>query len=758
MVDKKDLPNFVVQLVQHWPRITISAVITIFFLLNASQVTQWHFLKQLESAAYDFRLRLTMPGGHDDRIVIVDIDEKSLAEEGRWPWPRTRVAELTDLLFDKHKIKLLGMDVVWAEPDISSGLKTLEHLAQTQLANDDAYLQALEDLRPSLMNDAIFANALMNRSIVLGYYFDTESSIDEANISGQLPPPVFSERQFQRHPPQVFVASGYGANLPEIQAAAVDAGHFNPDPDIDGIVRKVPMLVQYKDGYYASLSLAVARQLLGGVPVTPVFAEDSKKSKKSRSNYNIMEWLKVGDYQIPVDEYARTLIPYRGPKNSFNYVSAVDVLNDRADADQLSGAIVLLGTSAPGLLDLRSAPMQTNYPGVEIHANLIAGFIDQNFKHQPGWVLGAEIVMISVIGVMIALLLPVMSPLIASAFTLLVLVVVSLFNFYIWQSANIVLPIASSLTLIALLYVANMSYGYFVESRGKRQLAGLFGQYIPPELVTEMSTAPSDFSLSGESRNMTVFFSDVRDFTSISESLHPSELQTLMNDILTPVTHTIHKHRGTIDKYMGDAVMAFWGAPLKDPDHARHAVHAGLDVLDLLDSLQDEFMAKGWPPLRMGIGIHTGVMHVGDMGSEFRKAYTVMGDAVNLGSRLEGLTKQYGVQFIVSETTKEAVTDVLYRELDDVRVKGKDRPVRIYEPVGIKSKVAKKQKDELKVYGQGRKYYREQQWDLAELQFINLQNMSPMMKLYSVYLDRIQFFRQNPPGDNWDGVFTYKTK
>jgi adenylate cyclase len=471
-----------------------------------------------------------------------------------------------------------------------------------------------------------------------------------------------------------------------------------------------------------------------------------------------MEWLKVGNYQIPVDQYARTLIPYRGPKNSFTYISAVDVLNKNVDAQQLAGTIVLMGTSAPGLLDLRSAPMQTNFPGVEIHANLVAGFIDQNFKHQPAWVIGAEIVMIFLIGIMMAFLLPAMSPLIASLFSVITIGVVSLFNFYIWQSSNIVLPVASLLLLIVLLYVANMSYGYFVESRGKRQLAGLFGQYIPPELVTEMSSAPSEFSLEGESRNMTVFFSDVRDFTSISESLHPSDLQKLMNEILTPITHIIHKHRGTIDKYMGDAVMAFWGAPLQDHDHARHALYAALDILAMLEGLKEEFVSRGWPPLRMGIGIHTGVMHVGDMGSEFRRAYTVIGDAVNLGSRLEGLTKQYGVQIIVSETTMEAVDNVIYRELDDVRVKGKDRPVRIYEPLGIKGNVPKAVRDELKVYKQARTYYREQQWDLAELQFLNLQKMSPMMKLYSVYLDRIQFFRNNPPPDKWDGVFTYKTK
>ena len=745
------------QIQRHWPRIIISTLITIFFLLNASYVTQWHFIKQIENAAYDMRLRATMPGGQDSRIVIIDIDEKSLAEEGRWPWPRDRMAHLVDLLFDEHNISLLAMDVVWAEPDESSGLDTLEQLANNQLANDEKYLSVLNTIRPSLMHDNIFARSLKNRPIVLGYYFDTEAKIGTANKSGKLPEPVFTDADYAGNSLNIIEASGFGANIAEIQDAAVDAGHFNPDPDIDGIVRKVPMLILHEEKYYPSLSLAVARQLLGGAEIKPVFIGD----RDDEDGYSEMEWLKVGDYEIPVDEYARTLIPYRGPKESFFYISAGDVLAGKIPKDQLSGTIAMLGTSAPGLLDLRSAPMQTNYPGVEIHANLIAGFIDQNYKHRPAWVTGAEIVMIVVIGIGMALLLPIMSPLIAILFAAVLLTVATALNFYVWQYANVVLPMASILLLIIFLYVANMSYGYFIESRGKRQLAGLFGQYIPPELVTEMSDAPGQqdrFSLKGESRNMTVFFSDVRDFTSISESLSPKDLQDLMNELLTPLTKVIHQHRGTIDKYMGDAVMAFWGAPITDPDHARHAVHAALDIMVMLDELKHEFQAKGWPALRMGIGIHTGVMHVGDMGSEFRKAYTVMGDAVNLGSRLEGITKQYGVQIIVSESTKSAVDDVVYRELDEVRVKGKDRPVKIFEPLGLKTKVTDDIKGELKLYNQARKYYKEMQWDLAELQFLNLQKQSPMTKLYSIYVDRTQYFRNNPPGENWDGVFTYKTK
>lgn len=695
-----------------------------------------------------------MPGGVDERIVIIDIDEKSLASEGRWPWPRDRVARLVDILFDKYEIGLLGMDVVWAEPDESSGLKTLEGLASSELSDNEEFLSVLKRIRPRLERDRIFADSIKTRPIVLGYYFDTEASADAANTSGELPAPLFTDTDFRRQNVTVPEASGYGGNLSSFQMAAMDAGHFNPDPDIDGVVRKIPMLIKYEKNYYGSLSLAIIKQLLNNTDITPGFVEGSHLL----SNYNGMEWLQLGQYRIPVDELGRSLVPYRGPKHSFKYVSASDILNEKANLENLKGTIALLGTSAPGLLDLRATPMQSNYPGVEIHANLIAGFIDQTIKHKPAWSVGAEFILILVIGLSMAILLPVMGPFVATLFSASLAAISLLINFYFWSQLHIAMPVASSLLLIFLLYVANMSYGFFVESRGKRQLAGLFGQYIPPELVSEMNVNASGFSLEGDSRHMTVFFSDVRDFTSISEALEPGELQRLMNELLTPVTRTIHQHRGTIDKYMGDAVMAFWGAPLNDTKHAQNAVHAALAIVKLLREIQPRFKENGWPELRLGIGINSGTMRVGDMGSEFRRAYTVMGDAVNLGSRLEGLTKQYGVDIIVSETTRKEVPDIFFRELDMVRVKGKDRPVTIYQPLCKQMDISKALKSEINLYKQALKYYREKNWDLAELQFLNLQKSSPDDMLYKIYAKRIQFFRKNPPPDKWDGVFTYKTK
>ena len=365
--------------------------------------------------------------------------------------------------------------------------------------------------------------------------------------------------------------------------------------------------------------------------------------------------------------------------------------------------------------------------------------------------------MLIVLAVSMALLLPLVSPLTAAAGTIGISLLTIIGTVFAWNN-HLILPLASPLLLISLIFILHMTYGFFIESRGKRQLAHLFGHYIPPELVDEMSESPTDFSLDGENREMTVLFSDVRGFTTISEGMDPKQLTQLMNALLTPMTRVIHKNRGTIDKYMGDAIMSFWGAPLKDSEHALHALYAALEMMDELKIMQAEFKARGWPQVNIGIGLNTGDMNVGNMGSEFRMAYTVLGDAVNLGSRLEGLTKYYGVNIIVSETTKNSISEYIFRELDLVRVKGKNEPVAIFEPVGHKNDIDKAITSELTSYKQALRGFRSQNWDKAEMGFFNLNRTDPDRFLYQVYMDRITFYRNNPPGDDWDGGFTHENK
>jgi adenylate cyclase len=395
---------------------------------------------------------------------------------------------------------------------------------------------------------------------------------------------------------------------------------------------------------------------------------------------------------------------------------------------------------------------------VEIHANLISGMLDGRIKQMPPYVLGAEFTLLALAGFVMALVLPLLNPLRATAVTVVVLAGVVVTNVLVWEVGNLVLPLASGVLLVALLFGLNMSYGFFVESRAKKQITGLFGQYVPPELVDEMSQHPERFSMEGESREMTVLFSDVRGFTTISEGLDPKELSRLMNEFLTPLTQVIYRHRGTIDKYMGDCIMAFWGAPLPDASHTRNAVLAGMEMLATMQALQPQFQARGWPALHIGVGINSGRMSVGNMGSEIRVAYTVMGDSVNLASRLEGLTKQYGVGMIVGESTRAVCKDVAFRELDRMRPKGKTEPVAIFEPIGPAGSMDKATSDELSLWHQALKLYRAQEWDMAELQLINLQRLYPARALYAEFLSRVALFRKHPPGADWDGAWTFETK
>ena len=724
------------------------------FVGNAARFYRLDFVEQISSILYDYRLRMTMPRTTDDRIVILDIDERSLKEEGRWPWGRDRLALLMDKLFDKYSIAVVGFDVVFAEKDESSGLKVLQELGQNQLKNVVQFQAVLSQIRPQLEYDNLFASKIKNRKVVLGYYLANQREI---NISGSLPEPTFPAGTFKGRPIGFTSWSGYGGNLPELQQAAASSGHFNPMVDSDGRVRRVPMLAEFGGAYYESLSLAIVRTLLNQPKLLPGFAEGKAEG------YAGLEWLELdaaeGKLKIPVDSDVATFVPYRGNQGSFDYISVADVLHDRVDIARLKGKIVLVGTTAPGLLDMRDTPVAEVYPGVEVHANMISGILDQNLKARPAYMLGAEVVWLLLIGVALSFLLPQLGPVKAILVTAFASAISTGMNVALWHYGDILMPAADSLIMIALLFALNMSYGYFVETRTKRQITSLFGKYVPTELVDEMSKHPEQVvSMEGESREMSILFSDVRGFTSIAEALDPKALSQLMNEFLTPLSRVISKHHGKVDKYMGDCIMAFWGAPNPRPDHARNALLAGIEMQATLKALQPHFRERGWPEIRVGVGINTGRVNVGNMGSEVRVAYTVMGDEVNLASRLEGLTKQYGVGIIVGENTRYAVIDFVYRELDHVRVKGKDKPVAIYEPIGPSSEVSKTQLEELKLFHEMRRLYRKQDWDQAELQLMNLQRMSPDTELYGIYAERIRYFRNNPPDADWDGVFAFQTK
>ena len=741
---------------KHALLIALGLAVVLLFLGDGAKFYRLGFVQFIDAKLYDYRLRLTLPDKGDERIVILDIDEKSLKEDGRWPWGRDKMAALMDELFDRYGVAVVGFDVVFAEKDNSSGLKVLQELGRKQFKDVAQFQSVLTQIKPLLEYDDLFADKIRQRNVVLGYYFSNSERGSDKSISGVLPEPVFTPGTFKGRPITLMRWDSYGANLPGLQASAATAGHFNPVVDFDGVVRRVPMIVEYDGAYYESLSLAVVRTVLGMPKLSPGYATGKDK------NYGGLEWLDLessqGNLRIPVDAEVSALVPFRGERNSFRYISVSDVLHGRTAIADLQNKIVLVGTSAPGLMDMRSTPVGEVYPGVEIHANMISGILNQDIKQNPPYVLGANVLLLLLFGVVLALLLPMLSPIQGTLLSAGVLVLTVIINASMWQYGNLALPLAGGLLMVAALFALNMTYGYFVEARTKQKITGLFGQYVPSELVDEMSKNPEQVSMEGESREMSILFSDVRGFTTISEGLDPKELSLLMNEFLTPLSRVIYSHRGTIDKYMGDCIMAFWGAPLPDERHAYHAIVAGLEMQRTLAELQPHFKARGWPEIHIGVGVNTGRVSVGNMGSEVRVAYTVMGDAVNLASRLEGITKEYGALVLVGEATKQEVPEFIYREVDLVRVKGKAQPVAIFEPLGLSEEVGGNVLEEVKLFHQALRLYRKQDWDKAELQLLGLRNMSPMCKLYQVYADRIAYFRTESPGESWDGVFTFKTK
>lgn len=744
---------------RHWPRIAVTLIPLVLALLHASGIMRLDVLQRLDDILYDARLRATMPRTLDERIVIVDIDEKSLAEVGRWPWGRDKLAVLVQELLGQQKAALLGFDVFFPEPDESSGLKRLLQLAKNELRDQPGFGERLAQLQGSLDYDAVFAKSLEKQPVVLGYYFTSDSG---GLVNGVLPAPVMQQEALRGRPIRFVSYSGYGSNIEPLAGVATLAGHTNPIVEGDGVVRSIPVIAEYKDKYYESLSLAMFRLLTGLPSVEPGFPQEKFLTRNYQGLESIL--LKQGNktMALPVDQRVTTLVPFRGPGGpnggSFRYVSASDVLAKRVAPGQLKDKILLLGTTAPGLLDLRVTPVGEAYPGVEIHANMISGFLDGKVFVKPDYAIGFEVVILFLSGLTLAFALPFLSAPKAVATSVGVTATLVGLNFWFYSAYGLVLPLAAALVMAFTAFALNMSYGYFVESRSKRELANLFGTYVPPELVDEMVKDPDSYSMKASAKELTVMFCDMRGFTRMSETMEPTQLQALLNSVFSKLTDQIRSNRGTIDKYMGDCVMAFWGAPVDTPEHAGLAVKTSLEMVQAVRELNEEHRAKGLPEIGIGIGLNTGSMCVGDMGSDIRRSYTVIGDAVNLGSRLEGLCKTYGVDTVVSESTRNLAAEFAWQELDKVRVKGKDQSVAIFSPVALSGQLDKQTAGELKEWAFALKAYRDQSWDDCDVHLLNLQRMNAQKYLYRLYAERVASMRLLPFDPEWDGATNFETK
>ena len=736
-------------------------------LVHATGLRPLRFITELDLAIADARLRALMPRTLDERIVIVDVDEKSLAEIGRWPWGRDRLAALTNELFDRQRAAVVGFDMLFAEADSSAGLAVIDRLE----AEAPDLAPRLAGLRARLDHDAVFARALQGRSAVLGFYLTSDR---DGHQTGVLPQPVFDASALQGRQVAVTHWDGYAAPLAQLARAAPSAGFFNAVADADGLVRSVPLIAEHGGRYFEPLALALFRVYTGAPEVRPGFPTERALWHEYRALTSVV--LRQGAQQavIPVDELARVRVPFRGSGGphggSFRYVSAADLLAGRLPAGDLAGKLVIVGTTAPGLYDQRSTPVAAVYPGAEVHANLLSGLLDGRIPVQPDWASAFEVPQLMFIAGLLGVAVPRLRAQRAMQLVLVLVAGLVAVNLWGYRAHGLLLPLAASLLLTVALYVGITVWAYIVEGRSRRSLARLFGTYVPPELVTEMARDPARYDMRAENRALTVMFCDMRNFTRVSELLAPEEVRALVNRFFSSMTTVIRDHRGTLDKYIGDAIMAFWGAPLADPAHAAHAVRAAMAMAQRLQALNAELRERGLPEIGVGIGLNTGVVCVGDMGSSMRRSYTVMGDAVNLAARIEALTRAYGLALLVGQATRQAVeaapaaageAPITWVEVDHVRVKGKQQGVTLFTPVDEGTAGTPAFDEEMRLWRLALASYRLQHWAQALVHLDGLRTAYPASMftgVYSQFDERIQHLRSSPPPAGWDGVHTFDSK
>lgn len=700
---------------------------------------------RLDNVTYDMQLRTKLLNPKqltNSTVAIVDIDDKSLKEIGRWPWSRDKLGRLL-LRLQEEGVAVIAMDMMFPESEQNIADTILKQLEFKKIITPELNTM-LKKITPQFNNDAILANDMADKDIVLGLTF-----LPRPETSGFLPPPSIVLKTPDEQKLEFISLPGYISNISILQTAAKDAGFINVFTDPDGIIRRVPLLMRYKNNLYPSLALSAVKLFL---------LTDIRLVTATYSDFIQVESVHVGDHVIPTDAQTQMLIPFKGKSYTYPYYSASDVLNKKLPLKALEGKIVFVGTSATGLGDLRATAIEGTFPGVEIQATIADSILKNQFSYRPAWTVGAEITITIVVGLIFLFLFSFLGPRLLALSSILIPLCLFLLNKWLWEKTGLVLFVLIPALLIIALAVMNMVHGYLFETRRRERLKEMFGQYVPETHIDEMLKASGTYTLLGEDRQMTVLFADIRNFTSISEPMAASELKEMLNEFFTPMTEIIFNHHGTIDKYIGDLIMAFWGAPLKDQDHAEHALGAALDMQIAVEKLKPAFVERGWAEINIGIGLNSGIMSVGDMGSKFRRNYTVLGDAVNLGSRLEGLTSFYGVKIIASEATTQSQPSFVFRQLDRVRVKGKKSGINIYEVICRTAEQTEETKNQIQLSDQALDNYFKQEWDLSYQIFNRLNEMYPAVKMYSLYLNRIIGFKENPPSEEWDGVYAHAAK
>ncbi len=718
------------------------------------------FLDRIELKSLDVRFLTRGKESPGPFAVVATIDEKSLDEIGKWPWPRAKIATLIDRLSEEGA-RVIAMDIFFPEPDENNNIRFIEEMqreTRTLGLKEPRLENFLEQAREAADNDSILAEAIRRSkaTVVLSYLFHFSreeiahlSEEDLAGKSGDIRPSAIKLVQFtspRAKQVEVFEALLPESNIAKLANSSRTAGHFNIFPDIDGTVRWIPLVIRYQDRFYPALALEAVRSYVGNIPLGVRVADHG------------IEAIQLGPVAIPTDEKGRMLINFRGGPQTFPNYSVADILAGRTEPEAFRNKIVFVGSTAKGVYDLRVTPFSNVYPGLEVHANVADNILTQRFLFRPEWARLFDLVAILFMGLVTGLLLPRLRALFSVLLIGVLFVGYLLVSQTLFVRHGIWLNAVYPLLTMVLVYTAVTLYRYIVEEREKREIRGAFSFYVTPSVVNEMLKNPDKLKLGGDKKELSVLFSDIRGFTSLAEEMEPETLVHLLNEYLTEMTDVVFEFDGLLDKYIGDAIMAVFGAPLEQTDHPVRACRTALQMLQRLTKMQQKWETEGAPRLDIGIGINTGPMVVGNMGSERRFDYTVMGDSVNLASRLEGINKEYGTQVVISEFTHELVKDDFFcRELDAVRVKGRVRPVKIFELLALRSEEDPRVAI-LEPFAQGLNHYRAQEWELAELKFNQVLASLADDVAARLYLQRIVSLREDPPKPGWDGVFTMTRK
>ena len=710
---------------RHWI-LDLTILIVALLLFWWSQYRPVSVVDRVENNLYDMRFRVAgSPVNNTQRndqsvqvpIVIVEIDEYSLGKTGRWPWSRSTLTTLLKNL-QQQGVMITAFDLSFSEPE-QNVISDLIH--RTELAEVSDFLH---EVAPGFDVDRQLAQQISSQDVILGYILHTEPT-----KSGRLPEAlkINSETPSEIPVPRL---KGYAAPLPLFSHSALGAGFLTTIPDSDGVIRRVPMVLAVQDQFYTSLSLEVAKHylLVDEVEINTIELEMAQP---------IVE-ISLGGVSIPTADDGSVLVPYKGGRNSFYTVSAADLLSQGPQIPELKNAIAMVGFTALGLGDLKTVPLQTSFPGIEVHANIVDAVVNQRaFPHTPYWATSLTSIVMLVLGGLLIFLLPRLSALWMPVTGLALLVLLISGNYLTWVRAAYDLPLFVPALMIIVLTFKAVLFGFLNEQAERRLIKSFFGSYVAPTRIEQMMRNPGSFNLEGERKEMTVMFADIRGFTEIAEQMDVQQLKQYLNQYLTPVTGIIFANNGTIDKYVGDMIMAFWGAPVDDKCHAENAVRAALQMIECVEKINKDFVGTGMPPIKIGIGINTGEMNVGDMGSEFRRSYTVIGDSVNLASRLEALTGDYGVDILLGAETREACRDWPMLSIDRVRVKGKKQAVEVFTPAALPSEFDEAQSAQLSEHNTAVAAYLNGDLNMAEAEFRKLEKSGLIPHYYSTMLDRI---------------------